>query len=278
VEAAHIPVDETPENPRYVEVTPARDGLEEVAAIVHDMKQPLATIAISAELLGPELQGKDSAYLINMIQRQVRRLEQMVHDFAELSRTPHSDLELFRETVDLTQFIRELAAEFAPLVASHKVRLDLSPVRVMASVDIEKVRRIFENLLRNALQYSPNGTTITISLAADATVGRAVLCVEDEGPGVPNSASEEIFKPFVRLQESGSGEGLGLYVVRRFAAAHGGGAWVEDGSAGARFCIALPTLALDPNQQEQSSPEHPRRARRQRSTSTEVRTTLPNDV
>jgi signal transduction histidine kinase len=231
--------------PPYVEPAPAWSGLEQVAAIVHDMKTPLATITTSAELLELDLDAEDSAHFISIIRRQACRLQRMVEDLAASMRTPQVEVTLGCETVDLTKFIHELAAESWRMVGSHSLRLDLPPARVPASVDVEKVRRIFENLIRNALQYSPNDTTITIGLRVDAQAGRAVLRVEDEGPGVPESAREEIFKPFVRLQpqHSRSGEGLGLYIVRRFAVAHGGEAWVEDGAVGARFCVVLPTVA-----------------------------------
>ena len=101
------------------------------------------------------------------------------------------------------------------------------------------MRRI-QNLLGNAFHYSPHGSAVFARLCLRRGMrGLAVIEVEDEGPGVPADSRKDVFEPFMRLEGSaGSGQGLGLYIVRCLAEAHDGKVWVESGAAGgARFCV-----------------------------------------
>jgi signal transduction histidine kinase len=214
-------------------------SLEQVASIAHDMRTPLATITTSAELLELELGNEDSARLVSVIQRQTHRLQRMIQDLAEYLRCPSEVLVLRQEPVDLTDLTKEVVAEIRAIGGAHHLALEVPISGMRASVDPEKVRRILQNLICNALQYSRRGSTVFVRLYPDESRG-AVFEVEDEGPGVPEAAREEIFRPFVRLDDSCRGQGLGLHIVRRFATAHGGNAWVESGAIGARFCVSLP--------------------------------------
>jgi two-component system sensor histidine kinase RstB len=221
-------------------------GLEQVASIAHDMRTPLATITTSAELLELELCDEDSARLISVIQRQTLRLQRMIQDLAEYLRSPSEAVILRKETVDLVELVREVVGEIRAIAGAHHLDLEVPSLGLLASIDAEKVRRILQNLICNALQYSPRGTGVSVRLYPDSSRG-AIIEVEDEGPGVPETARDEIFRPFVRLDDSCRGQGLGLHIVRRFATAHGGIAWVEPGAIGARFCVSLPTLAYSPD-------------------------------
>jgi two-component system OmpR family sensor kinase len=210
--------------------------------MAHDMRGPLATITTSAELLEQNLVAEDSAHLITIIQRQALRLQQMIQDLSESMSTPDSSIQIHPEVTDLGELIREIGSEFQRLEVGHTLTLELPAAPVPANVDTEKVRRILQNLLRNAFQYSPVGTIVTLRLRLHLDKPSAVMEVEDQGPGVPESAREDVFKRFRRLNASdGYGHGLGLYIVRSLAEAHGGFAWVETGSlGGARFCVSLP--------------------------------------
>jgi signal transduction histidine kinase len=216
-------------------------SLEQVASIAHDMRTPLATITTSAELLELELCSEDSARLVSVIQRQTLRLQRMIQDLAEYLKCPSETVVLRTESVDLAEVVKEVVAEIRAIAGSHHLDLETPDSGLRASIDADKVRRILQNLIYNALQYSPRGTTVFVSLHSNAS--GALIEVEDEGPGVPEAAREGIFRPFVRLDDRCRGQGLGLHIVRRFAAAHGGNAWVESGAIGARFCVSLPAHA-----------------------------------
>jgi signal transduction histidine kinase len=215
-----------------------------VAGLAHDMRSPLATITTSAELLENNLTHEESTYFVNVIQRQAIRLQQMVQDLAEYLNVP-TGLHLHTEEVDLGELMMDVCSDFQRLRTTHCLRLDLPATAAPVRVDGEKVRRIIQNLLNNAFQYAPNGTSVLARLnLAPRDKGFVLIEVEDEGPGVPESARREIFEPFLRLEGShGIGQGLGLYIVQQLANAHGGAAWAETApSGGARFCVSIPCL------------------------------------
>jgi two-component system sensor histidine kinase KdpD len=212
-----------------------------MASIAHDMRTPLATISTSAELLEQDLGAEDGAHLVMVIQRQALRLQQMIQDLAEFISEPRAGIRLRPETVDLGGLVREVTSELQRLHSSHHLTLQLPMAELPASIDAEKVRRIVQNLIGNARQYSPSGSTIAVRLRLSNS-RQAVFEVEDEGPGIPKGQRRKIFEPFYRIKDSvGHGQGLGLFIVRALAEAHGGSVWVEDGaSGGARFCVTLP--------------------------------------
>jgi signal transduction histidine kinase len=127
--------------------------------------------------------------------------------------------------------------------------LDSAVTELSATADATHVRRILQNLLDNAVAYSPHGTSICVRLApAEERDTGAIFEVEDEGPGIPEPVRQEIFNPFVRMSASpGNGNGLGLYIVRCLAAAIGGHAWVENGAVGALFKVYLPRQTASPS-------------------------------
>jgi signal transduction histidine kinase len=129
--------------------------------------------------------------------------------------------------------------------------LELPLAKLPASIDPEKVRRIVQNLLGNACQYSPSGSTIAVRLRL-LSRRQAVLEVDDEGPGIPKSLRRKIFEPFFRIKDSvGNGQGLGLYIVRAMAEAHGGSVWVEEApGGGTRFCVTLPVRSRHSNDEQ----------------------------
>jgi signal transduction histidine kinase len=195
----------------------------------------------SADLLEQEVDSDMSNHLISVIQRQVERLQGMIQDLSEYAGFESGKLLLHPGSVDLVSLVEETCTDLQEFEAGHNIvfLLPATPVRIVA--DRDKLRRILENLLRNAFKYSPRGSTVKVSLVPGKD-GAAVLEVEDEGTGVPDSMRELIFQPFVQLENGHSGgQGLGLHIVKLLAEAHSGRVWVEDGAGGgARFCVALP--------------------------------------
>lgn len=213
-----------------------------LAGITHDLKTPLATIATSAELLEQDLEPGTSNHLIGIIQRQAERLQTLVQDLSDYFRYEMGTLVLHPQTVDLTNLIRAFCIEFHESDQEHQLDVLLPASSVLVDVDPSKVRRILENLLRNASKYTPAGTAVRATLRVDGTDRTVTIEIEDEGAGIPEESRIAVFSPYVRLDTTKSrGEGLGLSIVKQLAEAHGGQVWVEDGSAGgARFCVQLP--------------------------------------
>jgi signal transduction histidine kinase len=118
---------------------------------------------------------------------------------------------------------------------------------VYANVDAAQVERIVENLVTNAIRYTPAGTGIWLS--AESATGGVLLSIDDAGPGIPAEIRESIFEPFRQGNEviaHSPGVGIGLSLVARFAELHGGRAWVEDREGGgAAFRVFLPFETSD---------------------------------
>jgi len=126
--------------------------------------------------------------------------------------------------------------------------IEVRAAEVVASVDPAQIERIIDNLLENAARHTPAGTPVVVRVErADDAV---LIAVDDDGPGVPDAFRAEIFEPFNRggkALSSERGTGIGLALVARFAALHGGRAWVEStATGGASFRVSLPACVLSP--------------------------------
>jgi signal transduction histidine kinase len=111
-----------------------------------------------------------------------------------------------------------------------------APPDIVVEFDTPSIGRALDNLILNALRYTPTGGTIDIT--AQTGNGTVLVCVEDDGPGVPEHEREQIFEPFMSTRPEGVG--LGLAIVREVVAAHGGAVRCIPGEQGARFEMELP--------------------------------------
>ena len=140
--------------------------------------------------------------------------------------------------------IRETVEQFMPLASSRRVGVSTDlPDNLIVRVDADAWKQVLLNLLENAVKYGPVGQTVRVGAAAHDSVFR--MEVDDEGPGVPQSRREEVWRKFVRLERDRgthkAGTGIGLAVVREIVSQHGGRCWVEDApNRGARFVVEVP--------------------------------------
>jgi signal transduction histidine kinase len=156
----------------------------------------------------------------------------------DLERLKRGVVETSFERADVAELVRRVIAE-ADFLSERKVVVHADAVE--ASIDPAKVERILENLLVNAAKHTPDDSTIWVDLIS--TPAWVQINVEDEGAGVPQPLRTVIFEPFRRgsPETSSPGAGIGLSLVARFAALHGGDAWVEDREGGgASFRVRLP--------------------------------------
>jgi PAS domain S-box-containing protein len=210
-------------------------------AVSHDLRTPLtAVLGSSLTLSNPDVQltEEEGAGLLQSITNNAKKLERLLTDLLDVDRLSRGVVEPKRKRVDVRELIDRVLAECN--LDRHELEIDVAPLT--ADVDPGQVERIVENLVANAVRYSPPGSRIVVR-CAEAEDG-ILLSVDDSGAGVPPELRESIFEPFQqgaqRVAHS-PGVGIGLSLVARFASLHGGSAWVEDADVGgASFKVFLP--------------------------------------
>ena len=217
-----------------------------VSGVSHELRTPLAQIRMFSEtlLLGRVRSEEERERSLEIIDQEARRLTHLVENLLHFSRSERRLTRLSPSPAPLAPLVSEAAEGFAPLAAARGVTLRTELADgVVAPVDADALRQMLLNLLDNAVKYGPAGQTVTLGL--NVAEGRARICVDDQGPGIPAADRERIWHQFWRLErDRGSavaGTGIGLSVVRELVALHGGRAWAEDApGSGGRFVIELP--------------------------------------
>jgi len=203
-------------------------------AVSHDLKGPITAILGAAQALQRreqlQLTPDQETGLLEAVAVSGKRLNRMVSDLLDLERLDRGMIEPDSEPTDLSALANRMVTE-VDFLREHPVRVVADPVTI--SVDAGKVERILENLLSNAAKHTPVGTPVVVRVS-----GRpdgVTVSVEDEGPGIPDDQKQTIFQPFRQgdaARSAGSGAGIGLSLVAKFAELHGGNAWVEDREGG----------------------------------------------
>lgn len=208
--------------------------------ISHELRSPLARLRVAVELARS---GQDREAALNRIDKEAERLNALVAGLLQVTRAEGDPASLHRQPVRLDQLLRELVSD-ASLEAqarASEVRLaDTQPVTVEG--DAELLRRAVENVMRNAIRYTPAATAVEVSL--EAASGRAVVRIRDYGPGVPEQALPHIFDAFYRVEtdrgRASGGAGLGLSIARRAVELHKGAIRARNAQPGLLVEIELP--------------------------------------
>jgi signal transduction histidine kinase len=228
---------------RAVETTAAGLREEDVAQIVHDLKNPLSTIALEACLLDDKLahgRPSDARDAVARITRNVEFLERMVQDLLDLCSLDAGRLELHRKPTELRTLLEQIIDRVVPTRDRGRVSLHAAEP-LTSSIDELRIERVVANLLQNALKYAPRATGIVVGLAAVTDAIR--VSVTDAGPGMTAAETGYVFDKFRRGSTAGSreGSGLGLYVSKKIVEAHGGRIDVTSvQGAGSQFFFELP--------------------------------------
>lgn len=225
------------------------DATEVFAAdVAHELKNPLASLSSAVESLRnvtkPELRDQ----LQDIISDDVRRLDRLITDISELSRIDARLARTAFETVDVRALIGELVALRKARAGTAAATVEFVAPKgeaLMVSAVPSQLGRVLENLIDNAISFSPPGGTVRIGATGDAD--HVIITVEDEGPGIPEAAREAIFERFHSDRPAGEAfgkhSGLGLSIARAIINGHDGQIIAvprPDGRTGAYFVIRLP--------------------------------------
>jgi signal transduction histidine kinase len=232
---------------------------EFVSSVSHELRTPLTQIRMFAEtlLLKRVRSIEEQQRSLEIIDREARRLSQLVENVLQFSRMEKRLDTLAKENREIAPLLQETVEDFTSMMNGGESRIETRlQQRLFADVDPGSLRQILINLLDNAVKYGRKPQQIIVGLEPRGAA--ACMYVEDEGPGVPPTDRKRIFQRFQRLdrdrQSSIAGTGIGLSVVRDLVTRHGGNCSVTSGErGGARFIVELP-LSSPPLPDSQSYP------------------------
>ena len=244
----------------------AREALavrdEFFAIATHDLKGPLQSILLSTQLLCRQLPAEAQTAgvktRLEQILRGAQRMGDLIDHFLEVTRGGEKPLK--REPMDLFALVRAKVRELGPLMATHPVHLHVEGTDFLGNWDEASLERVLDNLLGNAVKYSPRGGSIDVWLSEESPgpEGWVRLRVQDQGMGIPAEDLPHIFERFRRGRNVApviSGSGVGLASAHRLVELHGGTLTVESEEGnGSTFTVRLPRgLGVHDSQVEQSA-------------------------
>jgi PAS domain S-box-containing protein len=225
-----------------VELNEVKNDL--IAMLAHDFKGPLTTIVGFADVLAEDDRFDDeSRKFLAMISSSAMRLASLATDTLALSRLEQNELTLTIETFDIVALVRDIVRVFS---VTRQIDLISDRAELMIAGDPARLRQVFENLIGNAIKYSPNGEPVELKLRAK---GRGVeVAVRDEGIGIPDADRPKLFGRFARAQNARAlgigGTGFGLYLTKTIVELHGGTITVESKEGhGSTFRVFVPASA-----------------------------------
>jgi len=236
------------------EITAARqvDRIKDalVATVSHELRTPLTSIIGYLELLGTgaETLSEEDARFVEIARRNAARLQRMVEELLFLSRVDAGGLQLDLEQVDVAQIARSAIGSADPAAAAKRLSLEFEgPESAVACVDAHRIAQVFDNLISNAIKFTPARGRVEVSVRVDADTVTA--SVTDSGHGIPEADQPRLFERFFRSSATSDepGTGLGLTVVQAIVEGHGGEITCRSTlGEGTTFTLTLPQSAPAP--------------------------------
>lgn len=216
-----------------------------ITYLAHDMRTPLASIIGYLSLLDevPEMPAEQKAKYVGITLDKAYRLEQLIEEFFEVTRFNLQTMVLNKRKLDLKLLLQQMADEFYPLVEPGGKSIQVETPEVLTyKGDGDKLARVFNNIIKNAVSYSYDNTVITIKARQED--GSIITEIISHGDMIPEHQQQQIFEKFFRLDTSRStqtgGAGLGLAIAKEIADAHGGNISVKSDEEQTVFTVSLP--------------------------------------
>ena len=218
-----------------------------IRGISHDLKNPLGVADAHAEFLEMGMKGNltgDQRESIGAIRRSVRNTVRLIDDLLQLARAERGEVPLEPLPLDFAELVREVAIDVRSRAEAEDLSFEVSvPETVVEGVaDRRRVREIVDNLLSNAIRYTPAGGRVALALrSAEEQDGTIRIAVTDTGPGIAPVDQERIFQEFERASGRDDGSGLGLAISREMARLLGGEIQLESRvGVGSTFTLVIP--------------------------------------
>lgn len=229
-----------------------RDRRQFVSNVSHELRTPLTSVRSYSEALsdGALEDPKLAREFLDVIQRETDRMIRMISDLLNLSRMDSNRQEMNLELIDLSRLVDHILDRFDMMLSSeeyankdYKILRELSDKPIWVEADQDRLTQIIDNILNNAIKYSPDGGNVTVRLMT--THNEALLSIQDQGLGIPQKAIPHIFERFYRVDKARSreqgGTGLGLAIAKEVVERLNGRIWVNSiENKGSSFYISLP--------------------------------------
>ena len=215
------------------------------ADVAHEIKNPLSSLRSATETFSRAKTAAQKKQLLNVILQDVQRLDRLITDISQASRVDTEIIGQDHDPVDFAGLIDSFIQMRSQTHSQYQLRYEHPPSPVMVRMNESRIAQVIDNVLSNAISFSPKGGMVQFILTADAPLKRAVLKILDDGPGIPDAKLETVFDRFYTERPSGEefGEhsGLGLSIARQIVDAHNGQLTAENWpEGGACFRLVLP--------------------------------------
>lgn len=215
-----------------------------MAELSHELRTPLTSIKGYTELLLMKEHDIDrQRHMLAQIQKEAERLERLVDSFLDYERINSLQTPLQHRVIGMDRFLQDIVASFSSVVSVHDLKVCLASCDIELRADQEKMRHCIQNLVHNAIKYSPDGGSITIEVLKEND--HTIIAVHDQGIGIPDEALPKIFDSYYRVDSDShrqiKGTGLGLQICKRYVEEHGGTIRVESRiGEGSSFFVSIP--------------------------------------
>ncbi|MGD9118982.1 MAG: ATP-binding protein, partial [Dehalococcoidia bacterium] len=217
-----------------------------LATVSHELRTPLATIkgysTMMLDYFG-RLNHHEKKDYLKSIDHSTDRLSVLVDNLLDTSRMEAGLLKLEKHSTNISRLVETVITEAKIRTNGHRITTRIAGDIPDILIDAKRIRQVLDNLINNAIKYSPRNTTVTVTVTKDEK--EVLLSVTDRGAGIPPEELTNVFDRMYRIEQrlySGvDGLGLGLYICRRLVEAHGGNIWVESTlGKGSTVCFSLP--------------------------------------
>lgn len=234
-----------------------RDRKQFVSNISHELRTPLTSVRSYSEALvdGAIKDEKVAVEFLNVIQTETDRMIRMISDLLHLSRMDAKQQVINRELIIFKDLVNHILDRFDMMLQSEDyegknyiIKRELMEEEVWVEIDQDKLIQVIDNIMNNAIKYSPDGGTIYVRLMS--THNQLVLSIQDQGLGIPQESIPHLFDRFYRVDKARSraqgGSGLGLSIAKEEIELHNGTIWVNSiENKGTTFFISLPFEEFD---------------------------------
>ena len=216
---------------------------ELMRAVSHELRTPVARIRFGMEMLAEEEDYHYRVQQVDMIDKDIEALNTLIDEIMTYAKLEQGTPSLDFEEVVLVDVLEQVAIETEALKTQKEIKLIIPSSNLIVDAERRYLHRVVQNLVGNAIRYCDHKVQMSGGIGAD---GNAYICIEDDGPGIPEQERERIFEAFARLDDSrtraSGGYGLGLSIVSRIAYWFGGEIQVDQSPilGGARFIMSWP--------------------------------------